>query len=102
MVRVELFELYGVAHATFVGGALHHKIHNVLEPAIFGCHIAHGPRYHNQKEAKWLVEKGFSTVATADKDVTRWIRSLPEHTNPKLVKNIRSLLGATEHILKTF
>lgn len=41
-----LSELYGACHLAFVGGALHHKVHNVLEPLCYGLPIAFGPRYH--------------------------------------------------------
>jgi len=96
-----LFDLYGCAHAAFVGGAMHHKIHNVLEPAIFGCHIAHGPRYHNQKESRWLVEKGFARAVESPEQFADWLNQLPDGPNELMLKGIQSLMGATNQVFKT-
>jgi 3-deoxy-D-manno-octulosonic-acid transferase len=42
---------YEKAHYTYVGGAFHHRVHNVLEPAYFGLPIATGPKIGHSPEA---------------------------------------------------
>ena len=76
----KLSELYGASHLCWVGGAMHYKIHNVLEPAIYGLNIAHGPLYLDQKEAVLLVQNGLSTVCNCQEDVDKWWSS---HLDPK-------------------
>lgn len=99
-----LFELYGGFDLAFVGGALHAKIHNVLEPAIFGVELGFGPRYKNQKEAKFIAEKELAEVIITADAGAKWIEKFshekPEE-NKQLLKYIDSLMGATKHIVKT-
>lgn len=57
-----LAELYRHSELAFVGGACHHKVHNILEPAFFGRPVAFGPRYHNHPEARLFVQHELVTV----------------------------------------
>lgn len=53
-----LAELYTACHLALVGGAMHHKVHNVLEPACCGLYVTHGSLYKNSREARMLVDHG--------------------------------------------
>lgn len=58
-----LSQLYRYATIAYVGGGFNKSgIHNLLEPAVYGKPIFHGPNYQKFKEAKDLLEKGVSTV----------------------------------------
>lgn len=43
---------------TYIGGALHNRVHNVIEPAYFGNPILAGPKIHNSAEALVLKKIG--------------------------------------------
>lgn len=51
-----LSDLYRIAQIAYVGGALHYRVHNVLEPAVMGIPILFGPLYKNSGEAVGLLE----------------------------------------------
>jgi len=72
-----LAELYQLADCALVGGAFHHKVHNVLEPGCRGLAVAFGPRYHNSHEACKLVAAGLATVCHNRVDFLQWIQNAP-------------------------
>jgi 3-deoxy-D-manno-octulosonic-acid transferase len=46
-----LSDLYGVADFAWIGGAVHAKVHNILEPAAWGLPISCGSNFQNSQEA---------------------------------------------------
>lgn len=50
-----LANIYSFAKVAFVGGSFYTKIHNVLEPAIYGVPILFGPKMNNSMEAENLL-----------------------------------------------
>ncbi len=67
-----LSALYGACNLAWVGGAMHHKIHNVLEPASYGLAIAHGPLYKNSGEAIALVQAKLACLVEDHEEFARW------------------------------
>jgi 3-deoxy-D-manno-octulosonic-acid transferase len=64
-VNIVLFDKIGIlAHAyefgyyAYVGGAFHHRVHNVTEPAYFGLPIITGPKIQHSAEALTLQALG--------------------------------------------
>ena len=57
-----LSDLYSVADLAWVGGAMHAKVHNVLEPAAWGVPVSCGPRFENSQEAVALHDAGLLFV----------------------------------------
>jgi 3-deoxy-D-manno-octulosonic-acid transferase len=54
-----LSRLYKYAHITFVGGGFGSDgVHNVLEAAVYGKPVVHGPEFEKYAEATGLVEAG--------------------------------------------
>ena len=47
-----LAKLYSICDLAFVGGAMHYRVHNVLEPSCFGMPVAFGPLFDTSQEAK--------------------------------------------------
>jgi 3-deoxy-D-manno-octulosonic-acid transferase len=97
-----LAELYGVADAAFIGGAMHHKVHNVLEGAAWGLPLACGPHYLNSHEAVILKREGILDVIQDRAQLTAWWAkarqlSLPERQ--KIAGQIASLGGASQRIM---
>lgn len=68
-----LFDLYGECDLAFVGGALHHQVHNVLEPAAFGLPLAFGPLYQNSHEACDLVKERLARVVQNSDEFIEWV-----------------------------
>jgi 3-deoxy-D-manno-octulosonic-acid transferase len=58
-----LSELYGVADFAWVGGAVHGKVHNVLEPAAWGLPVSCGVNFQNSQEAEALHSAGLLFAA---------------------------------------
>ncbi|MDX2282833.1 MAG: glycosyltransferase N-terminal domain-containing protein [Bacteroidia bacterium] len=53
-----LARLYRYADAAWVGGAFGTGLHNVLEPAAYGCPVFFGPRWQRFPEAGELIAAG--------------------------------------------
>lgn len=94
-----LAEIYGTADAAFVGGALHFRVHNVLEPASFGLKVAFGPKFSTSMEACQLVEEGLATVISSQSELIDWWDS-PEddHLRDRTLNWLKGLCGASSHI----
>jgi len=58
-----LAELYRVSQLVFIGGSFSHRVHNVLEPAAYGCRLFTGPRMTNSLEALELQLAGLLQVS---------------------------------------
>lgn len=50
--------LYRYARLVYIGGGFGRNIHNVLEPMAFAVPVIFGPKYHQFREAVYLVETG--------------------------------------------
>lgn len=78
----DLPELYGCAHLAWVGGALHYRVHNVLEPACRGLYLCFGPMFETSQEAKVLVGQGLARVIHNGHEFYRWYKNLSWTTQP--------------------
>ena len=100
-----LAEIYGTAQAAFVGGALHHQVHNVLEPASHGLAIAFGPFYKNSQEAIHLVHSGLAVVIEDSSQFGTWWRQLDHDTadiRQRMLAATAELTGASDRIFATW
>ncbi|MDG2454199.1 MAG: glycosyltransferase N-terminal domain-containing protein [Bacteroidia bacterium] len=96
--------LYRYADFALVGGGFSGALHNILEPAVWGCHLFFGPRTQKFPEAQNFVEAGFAhKIESAEK----WIDLLSNllHTEDALTTNktkakvyCESMMGSTSHI----
>lgn len=95
-----LSELYRECSLAFVGGAMHDKIHNILEPACYGLAIAHGPRFQNSREAVELVECRLTKVVQNSAELTTWLLEQLHQWKPVdgLKNKILSMTGASQRI----
>lgn len=96
-----LFELYGSCQACMIGGALHNKIHNVLEPAAHGLFLCYGPRFYDQKEAILLKEHNLARIIYMPIDLYKFWEELSTNKlqyNHKIKTQILNMCGATEII----
>ena len=96
-----LFKIYQYANFVMIGGGFGKSIHNILEPAAFGCPICFGPHYDKFYEADDLIKIGASfTFNNYDQFKSHYL----EYKNSRFglsSKYIESNTGATEIILKS-
>jgi 3-deoxy-D-manno-octulosonic-acid transferase len=99
-----LAEIYGIAHAAYVGGALHHQVHNILEPAVRGLPLAWGPSYHNSQEAEFFVKASLAKVVSSPNDFYLWWESLDSKQlslqKAQFDAAVNGMLGATSKIIQ--
>lgn len=95
-----LADLYRIGSMAMVGGASHHKVHNVIEPAAWGLPLCFGPRFRNAPEAAELVEKGLAEVVRAPADIRLFIRKATAAgaPDPRLLEHVRSKAGAADSL----
>lgn len=100
-----LSELYAAGDLAWVGGAVHAKVHNVLEPAAWGLPLSCGPKYENSQEAKYLVDHDAIQTASAAKNAAEiWHRQL-EHRQEyvdRLALILAKMCGASDLIANDF
>ncbi|MCX6130421.1 MAG: hypothetical protein NTX25_15335 [Proteobacteria bacterium] len=96
-------ELYALADIAWIGGALHFRVHNVLEAACQGLFICFGPLYHTSQEATQLVSSGLAKVIESGADFLHWVRDLHWEGRPPCPSILAAVLehrGASERILQ--
>lgn len=94
----QLAEIYGTATLAFVGGALHHQVHNVLEPACHGLGLAFGPMYANSPEAVHLVQQNLAKVIDTPEAMAAWWQG-QRPDSAKLLSAVDGLCGAADRIM---
>ena len=99
----KLSNLYQYGFFAYVGGGFTGKLHNVLEPAVFGLPIIFGPKHQRFPEAQMLLdEKVAFSVNNSTKliDILREIETNQEEIKKNLAKLIETQAGAAEKIAK--
>ncbi|HMZ67245.1 MAG TPA: glycosyltransferase N-terminal domain-containing protein, partial [Leptospiraceae bacterium] len=73
--RIILFDVLGIlafayfyGKIAYIGGAMHNKVHNVLEPAFFGLPLITGEKILNSFDAISLKEKGTLKTVNSSKE----------------------------------
>ncbi|TGK31517.1 3-deoxy-D-manno-octulosonic acid transferase [Leptospira gomenensis] len=92
---------YQAADFAYVGGAIHNRVHNVLEPALFGLPLMTGPNISNSPEATILRKTGGLFVVSKPEDILDVI-DRPESALEVVRKHnrdfVRSGRGAAERL----
>jgi 3-deoxy-D-manno-octulosonic-acid transferase len=100
-----LRKVYRYAGVAYVGGGYSGKLHNTLEPAVFGIPIIIGPKYDRFPEAlEMRRRKGLFTVEDTRQlgELMRKFKNMPGYREESGGHNsayVRENLGATEKIL---
>ncbi len=101
-----LLRLYKYANVAWVGGGLDNNgVHNVLEAAVYGKPVLHGPVFDQYIEAKNLVAAGGAFVPETPEKMVELLRHWQQHTDSyanvcKVAKDfVMSNGGATNKIL---
>ena len=79
-----LANIYFLGAVAFVGGSFHYKIHNVLEPAVYGVPVIFGPKMKNSSEAENLLQHDAAILVKSTRDIVTVISRLLE--NPGLAQ----------------
>jgi 3-deoxy-D-manno-octulosonic-acid transferase len=96
-----LAELYGAAEVVFVGGSFRKRVHNVLEPAAYGCPILTGPFISASPEACEMAAAGVGLLKAETGEALRakaaeWLKSAEkrEEASKWLEKYLEERQGA--------
>lgn len=102
-----LSSMYRYADFALIGGGFSGALHNIVEPAVWGCHISFGPKIEKFPEAHDFIQAGFAHKIN---NVQTWISTLKNLTTDDAllatVKENASLYvneqtGATNYIWST-
>ena len=81
-----LANLYKYANLAYVGGGFNRGVHSVIEPAIYKCYVACGPKIELLDEAVEMNNQGLLKIINNENDLAEFISTL----NTK--KNLKSLV----------
>ncbi|MBL7013019.1 MAG: hypothetical protein ISR83_01235 [Candidatus Marinimicrobia bacterium] len=81
-----LADLYAYADLAYIGAGFGRGVHSVIEPAVYGCAIAHGPKIHNLDEAVSMTQLGLSTTVKSARELANFYRLLDQ---PDILKTIQ-------------
>ncbi|MBT8327713.1 MAG: hypothetical protein KJP21_08315 [Bacteroidia bacterium] len=73
-----LSSLYRYGDFALIGGGFSGALHNILEPAVWGCHISFGPRIEKFPEASDFIDAGF---AYKIENKQEWINEISSSMN---------------------
>jgi len=71
-----LAPIYRAADIAYVGGSFSTGVHNVMEPACFGCPVIFGPRHLNSREACLMIERRGAFPVSNSRDISRALERL--------------------------
>ena len=95
----QLSELYKGSDLAFVGGAVHAKVHNVLEPAAWGIPMTSGILISNSQEALHLCERRLLVASNDPKElIETWNLQISDRDqwSKALREEVLRLAGASE------
>ncbi|MBY0370015.1 hypothetical protein K2X33_04965 [bacterium] len=80
-----LAELYREADLAFVGGSFVARVHNVLEPAVYGVPVLVGPHHHNSLEATEMasLQNGGVTRVSNAADFSATVKRLIQNARDR-------------------
>ena len=96
-----LHQLYQLANIAFIGGGFTGKLHNILEPAVYGIPVVFGPSHEKFPEAKELISKGLAREVMTPQDLLDKIQLFMrnhEVTKGKIIGFVHEKSGATQRI----
>ena len=96
-----LHQLYQLANIAFIGGGFTGKLHNILEPAVYGIPVVFGPSHEKFPEAKEFISKGLASEVMTPQDLLDKIQLFMrnhEVTKGKIIGFVHEKSGATQRI----
>lgn len=93
-----LHQLYQLGNIAFIGGGYTGKLHNILEPAVYGLPVIFGPKHQKFPEASEFVAKGLAVEVLTAEELLEKIQLLlqnEEETTRKIKEFVHEKSGAT-------
>ena len=93
---------YYFGKIAFVGGGFSGKLHNILEPAVFGLPVFFGPKHTKFPEAEIFIEEGFAFHIESVTEFTERLNFVSENEkaiSKKASDFIEKQKGAAERIV---
>lgn len=99
-----LADLYKYANLAYVGSGFTTGVHSVIEPAIYGCTIGHGPEFELLDEAKDMHNNNLTHVITSASDMIQFMNLINEKEKlqkKEVLQNyVKKYSGASAKIIK--
>jgi 3-deoxy-D-manno-octulosonic-acid transferase len=102
-----LAKIYRYTNVVFIGGGFTKPgIHNILEPAVYGCPVCFGPNHRKQKEALDLIQSRGAEVIQNAPDLSAFIlkykndKNVAEKTKVVNKNYLLKNAGGTNKIMK--
>ena len=96
-----LTDAYAYGELAYVGGGFSGKLHNILEPSVFGLPVIFGPKFDRFPEASAFMEVGIGFAVKDEYDlqrVTGEVLGKLESIRLLAIKNVKLNSGAAERI----
>jgi 3-deoxy-D-manno-octulosonic-acid transferase len=93
---------YAYGCYAYVGGGFSGRLHNILEPAVFGLPVIFGPKHQRFPEANQFIEKGFGFSVASSLVLEETIRFIHENMgqlNEKSSRFVEQNTGASQRIV---
>jgi 3-deoxy-D-manno-octulosonic-acid transferase len=93
---------YAYGCYAYVGGGFSGRLHNILEPAVFGLPVIFGPKHQRFPEANQFIEKGFGFSVASSLVLEETIRFVHENMgqlNEKSSRFVEQNTGASQRIV---
>jgi len=74
----KLSNLYQYGKLAYIGGGFTGKLHNILEPAVFGLPVLIGPKHYKFPEARQLIDKGVVFMLSSSEELEALISDVLE------------------------
>jgi 3-deoxy-D-manno-octulosonic-acid transferase len=98
----QLANAYSYGKIAYVGGGFSGKLHNILEPAVFGLPVLFGPHFSRFPEAKLFIEEGIGFSVSTPEELENMIHSI-DHSiveiSAKTAKVVNDNKGAAERVM---
>jgi 3-deoxy-D-manno-octulosonic-acid transferase len=99
-----LSSAYAYAKLAYVGGGFSGKLHNILEPAVYGIPVLFGPKFSRFPEAEQFIETGIGfSVANSDSlsnkidEVSKHLEDIQHRADVFIQKNAGAAARIAEH-----
>lgn len=96
-----LSSAYSYGKLAYVGGGFSGKLHNILEPAVFGLPVIFGPKFNRFPEAKLFISEGIAFSVSNTEQLENAIHSAEHSLNEIGIKTkmvVNQNKGAAEKI----
>jgi 3-deoxy-D-manno-octulosonic-acid transferase len=98
-----LTNAYQYGDVAYIGGGFTGKLHNILEPAVFGLPILIGPKHDKFPEGKLFIEKGFCFEICDASDINNRYFAIQENLpeiKEKMLRYMEKQVGISFLIMK--